>query len=657
MREPRPGANTSLSALQVVVALALLIITILFYAQNEAATVAAVILSDGLVALAWIASATLLGTAILRLCRITAEPALLWTTGAGLGLGIFSLLMLGLGLAGFASRGAVYSLMIGSIIGGGAVVWLKRESTAPLLHTPDRSRWLLVLAAPFLAISLVGACLPAMLLWWPGDPHPYDVVSYHLQVPHEWYELGRIVPLSHNVFSFFPFNSEMHDLAAMYLQGGAVAGMYTSQFLSVGFSILMLLAIYSSLPSSDSRLGRALAFLLTASLPWVVMLSCVAYVESLLMLFVALSVAWALRAVRSDSTAATRSLALGGIFAGLAAGTKIIAVPMLIVALPMALVLSALVTRAAESIRMKRLLVGCGVFLLTATLVVSPWLVRNLLWTGNPIFPVAMSTLGHGSFSPEQVERFRVAHTAPKSSSGVLGRLASFGSEVLKSPQYVLILWPLAIAAAVQRRRRIETWVCIFLLLGMAGVWMVATHLIGRFFVIAIPIAGILIAGMDWRRAGAVGVAIVAIFGGLSFWNLHVRFADAATSGRRGAFGLLDFRPLLAEELIPIIDRSSGAVVLAGDSRAFIYPIPMSRLRYRVVFDLNFSGIDVTSARQLLGAWAGASLDSLPPGSVIYVDPIEWKRLSDSYHIPPIPADLPGPRDRSYILTPADLSR
>lgn len=653
----RPGSQSSLTALQVVAGLALLIVTILFYAQNVAATVAAVILTDGVVALAWIAAATLLGGGILRLCRISAEPLLFWTTSAGIGLGLFSLLMLGLGLAGGVSRGAVFSLMIVGSVGGGGIVWRRRDRAIRFALLPDQSRWLFVLTAPFLAISLVGACLPAMFLWKPGDPHPYDVVSYHLQVPREWYELGRIVPLAHNVFSYFPFNSEMHDLAAMYLQGGPVAGMYTSQFLSVGFSILLLLAIYAAASSGDSRIGRILSVLLSASLPWVVMLGCVAYVESLLMLFSALSVAWATRAVRSDGAAVVPSLAIAGIFAGFAAGTKIIAAPMLIVALPVALVLSAAVFRSAESIRMKRLLVGCGAFLFAATLAVSPWLVRNVVWTGNPIFPVAMSTLGHGTFSPDQTERFRNAHVAPESKSSVTSRFGTFGSEVVTSWQYGLILWPLAIAAAMQRRKRIETWVCIFLLIGMAGVWIFATHLMGRFFVIAIPIASILIAQIDWGRARAAGITMVAIFAGISFWNVHTRFADVAGYGRNGLFGLLDFRPLLAEELGPVMDRSTGAVVLAGDAKAFLYPIPMSRLRYRVVFDLNFTGVDITSPRQMLGAWAGASLDSLPPDSVIYVDPMEWKRLSDSYQIPPIPKDLPGPRDRPYVLTPAEVPR
>ena len=60
-------------------------------------------------------------------------------------------------------------------------------------------------------------------------PSGYDVVEYHLQVPREWLELGRITPLHHNVFSFFPFNVEDSQitLLAMNLHAGPWAGSNT----------------------------------------------------------------------------------------------------------------------------------------------------------------------------------------------------------------------------------------------------------------------------------------------------------------------------------------------------------------------------------------------------------------------------------------------
>ena len=47
---------------------------------------------------------------------------------------------------------------------------------------------------PLLSIAAVGALLPPGMLWHPDEPHGYDVVEYHLQIPREWYEAGRIIP-------------------------------------------------------------------------------------------------------------------------------------------------------------------------------------------------------------------------------------------------------------------------------------------------------------------------------------------------------------------------------------------------------------------------------------------------------------------------------
>src|SRR5947208_2860319 len=78
------------------------------------------------------------------------------------------------------------------------------------LAAPLGGEWLLVLAAPLLGMMIVGASVVPGLLWKPEDPHPYDVLEYHLQIPREWYEAGRIVPLHHNVFCYFPNGVELH---------------------------------------------------------------------------------------------------------------------------------------------------------------------------------------------------------------------------------------------------------------------------------------------------------------------------------------------------------------------------------------------------------------------------------------------------------------
>ena len=418
----------------------LFIVTVIALCGGNSLICFSVIATDGIVAAAWVIAAALLGSLILQRFKIRTTPILHVATAGGLGLGIFSLLGLGLGLAGWLNRPLAISLPLISVLLF-VVELLRRHShksqidrtiISRWLLEPARTNWLWLVPAVSLAIACTAASVLPGVLWKPLDPHPYDVTSYHLLVPREWYEGGRIVPLDHNVFSYFPFNVEMQFLLLMHATGGPWAGMYACQFLNVGYSILMVLATcgickdehstsnvqhptlnksISSVRSSmldvqcsmfafqmPGNVGAALA----SVIPWTLMLAGVAYVESALMLYTALALAWALRAVRSDDRFIP-VLILSGVMAGFACGVKITAVPMLLLALPVAVMLVLGFNR--------KTFIGCAALVLAGSIVLSPWLIRNFAWAGNPLFPIAMKTLGQDHFSNVQVQRFITAHS------------------------------------------------------------------------------------------------------------------------------------------------------------------------------------------------------------------------------------------------------
>ena len=77
------------------------------------------------------------------------------------------------------------------------------------------------------------------------------------------------------------------------------------------------------------------------------------------------------------------------------------------------------------------------------------------------------------------------------------------------------------------------------------------------------------------------------------------------------------------------------------DAKAFGYQRPMSRLRYRTVFD-------VAPGDNWLTSWIGESSPS--PGSVILVDPGELSRFARTYRaLPPVPQDVLD-RPEPFIL-------
>src|SRR5205823_3266007 len=129
-----------------------------------------------------------------------------------------------------------------------------------------------------------------------GDPHPYDVLEYHLELPREWYQQGRITRPMHNAFGFFPFNAEMQYLLAMHVRGGPWRGMFMAQFMSLMYAVLMVVGVYgvsSRLFGKGESGGAVRSAVAAAVAPWTAMLACVAYNESALMLYTVLAVGWA----------------------------------------------------------------------------------------------------------------------------------------------------------------------------------------------------------------------------------------------------------------------------------------------------------------------------------------------------------------------------
>jgi hypothetical protein len=266
-----------------------------------------------------------------------------------------------------------------------------------------------------------------------------------------------------------------------------------------------------------------------------------------------------------------------------------------------------------------------------------------------------MNLLGAGHYSAVQVERFRLAHSAPEISSNAEARLLAFGSQVLFNWQYGYVLWPLALVGALQQWRRAGARICMLLLLIMAVVWIGFTHLIGRFFVPAIPVAAMLVAQIEWKRLRPLGAALILLGAGASWlgpWGLHQRLAGFMNVGKM-ALAIADLSQLTPEILNPIERDSTRELLMVGDSQAFLHQLPMSRLHYRTVFDVDTSNVDPANARSVLEAWAGVKLDSLPRGSAIYLDPQELLRLSQTYYkVPMLPEGVPGPRDRPFVISP-----
>ena len=643
--------------------LAIVLAVAAVYAGPAAGALLAVWLLDGGLSLLWTAAGIGVGLALMRLLRLETTGTLRFASAGGLGLGLLALAVLGLGLAGCLSRPVLMLLTIAGLCG-----WL------PMLRTFDGTNiriamqkrpagWAIWLVpAAMLGVAMVAAAIPPGILWNRlGDPQAYDVLEYHLQVPREWYELGRIVPLKHNAFSYFPFGMEMHFLAMMHLAGGPWAGMYAAQFMSLAHMVLAALAVHGAtvaamghrggtrdgkkprstiaatgeddpLVSARGQIAPAVAVAVLIAVPWTVLLGTIAYNEAGLLLYAALAIAWTI-----GPQTTSRQWITGGAFAGLACGCKYTGAPMLLLLWPAALLASG----QWQTARLKKIALYFAVGMATF----SPWLVRNLIWIGNPVFPEAMKLLGRAHFSERQVERWEAAHSVTEAQRPVTARLGAFWREVVIDGRYGYVLWPATAGAAVCLWRRREARALAIFIALLAVFWMGFTHLQSRFFAVAIVPAALLVGllcsspmGRWWGIvAGLVLPLLLAPFipepnhldqHGFPAPLIHQALWPAA---QLQAFGLGNLSQF--DEAIKLQCESGRKIALAGDARAFLYVMPMANLRYRTVFD-----VDQQPDQNLLDAWLGPDANTARRQYQIVVNDSELLRFSRTYrHIKLLP--------------------
>src|SRR5687768_17499732 len=185
----------------------------------------------------------------------------------------------------------------------------------------------------------------------------------------------------------------------------------------VGRSVV---AVYAMARQWTGRAGASIGMLAAAGVAWPWLLAPVGYNEGGLLLYGTLAIGHALKSLVSDE-GRIRRLALAGAMAGFACGVKLTAAPLLLVGVPVALAVAG---------RSRTPWKGLAVFVALGVLTFAPWLVRNVVWAGNPVFPEAQSVFGPAHFTETQSERWRRAHSATPAQSGVPARLAAAWNQI-----------------------------------------------------------------------------------------------------------------------------------------------------------------------------------------------------------------------------------
>jgi hypothetical protein len=330
-----------------------------------------------------------------------------------LGLSAWSLITLGLGLCGVIGRTAVGSLLAVSIVT--ELVLRFRERTVPV-SAPGIPLW----RRRFFAGSLVGpACafvltpfVMSMVLGAMLPSTDFDVKAYHLVGPKEWFQQGRITYLPHNIYTSFPFLTEMLCLSTMSLRGDWYRGALAGQLVLASFAMFAAMMIFSSAKRIAGPRAGWLAAVVYLTTPWVCRISIIAYVEGGLAAYL-IATLWAIlpqpRVMEAGKQLppATGRILLCGLFAGSAAACKYPGVISAVI--PFGVVI-ALLARRDSFAAWLRLPAVYGIGVLAAF---GPWLLKNLVQTGNPVYPLLWGVFGGGEFDSALAARFKAGHPLP----------------------------------------------------------------------------------------------------------------------------------------------------------------------------------------------------------------------------------------------------
>ena len=509
---------------------------------------------------------------------------------------------------------------------------------------PDGPRsWFLLLVMPGIGLMLVAATCPPGTLWQ-VEARGYDVLSYHLQIPREWMAAGGMVELEHNVYGYLPglIESAFYQIGVM--RGSILDAVYTCQLFSATLAILAAGGIACAAARFAGRSAAVLAAAVLVSVPWVLITGSMAYNETAVLAFGACAVALLLGNVNA------RSAVVIGLLLGAATLSKLTAGPM--IALPVGVLLLAKNWKAF------------GSAVVIGMLVLSPYLIRNAMWTGNPVFPFAKSVFGQGHWDDALAARWDRGHGLDLSHDG---RGEAFTRQWLLNTGYgafagrstppeqdnvarfpleygVPVLWlavGIATVLALLRRmtRRPAIAMLVMLVIQLAF-WLAATHLQSRFLIPTLIPACVLI-GIGFGRVEALlaqrsawvmptgGTALVVVLVVVSLttlWSQTPPVPSSTVGSRYAVHEIVDAMNIFDQHPINALPEDSKTYIVADNSSLLYLRRPIG---YHSAFDANPLGEMIRHHEDVTAALRDAGYTH------VYIGWSELARLHRTYGFDP----------------------
>ena len=390
-----------------------------------------------------LAVSTALGLRVLLLFRLPDLTRLeSLVMGCMLGLGCLGLGAFVLGLMGWLTLPALAGLLLGSCAIGDPRLF-RLASGLATIRDSLRSTWnaadgigrsVAVLSGLIGMLAFVHALSP---------PWDYDGLMYHLVGPRDFLAAGRVFPDPDNWYVNGPSTLEM-----VFSFGLAYGDDVFPKLIHYSTGVILVLGAYAAGRRWLDERGAWLSTAILMGVPTLPIWAAFAYIDLGWSAFEFLALSAVLAWIPGRNR---RWLVLSGVLTGFAAGAKYLG-------LMGAATLGLLVLVTDIKHDRRRLLEDALAFALPAVLIALPWYLKNLLWFGNPLFPLFFGGTG---FDSGRLEVYTAYLNSYGMQRGVLGFLllpwdvyashARFGA-VMNRVDIPAVLFPLLFAYPFLRR-------------------------------------------------------------------------------------------------------------------------------------------------------------------------------------------------------------
>jgi hypothetical protein len=246
-------------------------------------------------------------------------------------------------------------------------------------------------------------------------PVSRDDLVHHLAIPKLYLRHGGIFEIPYFSFTYYPMNLDLLYLIPLYFNNDILP-----KYIHFAFAIVTSLMMYRYLTRRINQEYALLGGLFYLSIPIIVSQSSIAYVDLGLVYFLYAALTYMFKWVEDDFK--IKYLVISAVFCGLALGTKyngLIGLLLLSLFVPLMYVRYHV---GEHSYNLKS--IGyLSIYVFIALIIFSPWMIRNIIWTGNPLYPLYQSVFNRETVSKEMSESDDLTKQPPQMSPFLIRRL------------------------------------------------------------------------------------------------------------------------------------------------------------------------------------------------------------------------------------------